>query len=1046
VIPPAITLAGWRLRQVWRLLLVCGVGVLAASVIACTVPLYTQVALNAGIHNVLTATPDATQLQLEGRQFAVSVPDIAKSKAVLSSFMQSQLGSYLASTSQFTFETANVPLVSADPALQQVAMALTGITIPQAGPHLHLLSGQLPTASGGARTGGVGAAPIEVALTQQTANLLHATVGSIVRVELRGQLVGGATGESVPFAQPLPLSVVGIIAPPGNDLFWHGADFQPEVDPNTHITSIKGVMSADAFVAALTQIAHQQGGSAIILADPLVTEWYFYLNAPRVTTDTLDDVIARLNASSAQLSLAWGAVYSLLDPTAPPVPFLSGPAVELYGAPSSLERFRDWVGVMQLPLGILAAQIVALLLFFVVQMAALLIERQADALALMRSRGARRRHIFGAFAVQCLGLALLALLAAPALGLLLTRLLSQMTFAADAQGALAATLGDPAHAMQRVLGFAALAAGSVALAMALTAAGAAGRDVLAVRREAARTARRPLWQRLQLDLVAAVIALTGYGVSLYLTSSTSLDAHTLEVLATPLDLIGPTFLLLAGVLLFLRVFPLLLRLFAWMAAHRPSAPPMLALAQMARAPAAAVRLILLLALAVGFAGFSLTFSASEQQRIAQIATQQVGADFSGTLPTSATAPTMFVKPGTVELPYQAITGVRAASAGIVTDANAYYVDTSAPSVMIQAVDTGTFARTGIWSHDDASQSLSSLFAELRNSFYGYSGTNIVTQDGVPALVDAVAWNGLHLFVGAQFTLSSIEFSVPIPFVAVAEVRHIPAINDSIETNGAGGYATPGGILVDFAMLSKVYHNVVAASEGQSLSPSGQNVSPPPAPFLAPNHLWLRTSGDTATLARVRAKLSAGSLRLLGFQDRRALTDHMLRDPLYRALVGVLALGTITTLLLALAGTLLASWLYARSRLTTFALLRALGSDPRRIASVLAWEQGIIYTVALALGGIIGALLALTGVPGLLFANPDTPSNPVNVDAVYVIQRVLPPQIVPPITLGIGCVLLVAICAATLALMARIVSKPSIKSLTWRWWRCKGWTWKCCRAR
>lgn len=238
-----------------------------------------------------------------------------------------------------------------------------------------------------------------MALTPQTADLLHATVGVTITVELRGQLAGGSSGESVPFVRPLPLSVVGIIAPPSNDLFWHGADFQPQVDLITHMTYIKAVMSADAFVTALTQIAHQQGGNAIILADPLVTESYVFLNVQRVTTDTLDDVIARLNATSTQLTLAWGAVYSLVNPTAPAVPFISGPAVELHGAPSSLERFRDWVGVMQLPLGILAAQIVALLLFFVVQMAALLIERQADTLAVLRSRGARPRHIFGAFAI-----------------------------------------------------------------------------------------------------------------------------------------------------------------------------------------------------------------------------------------------------------------------------------------------------------------------------------------------------------------------------------------------------------------------------------------------------------------------------------------------------------------------------------------------------------------------------------------------------------------------------------------------------------------------
>src|SRR5260221_13803275 len=59
---------------------------------------------------------------------------------------------------------------------------------------------------------------------------------------------------------------------------------------------------------------------------------------------------------------------------------------------------------------------------------------------------------------------------------------------------------------------------------------------------------------------------------------------------------------------------------------------MLALAQMARAPRQALRMILLLALAIAFAIFTLVFAASQTQRASDIADYQVGADFSGVIP------------------------------------------------------------------------------------------------------------------------------------------------------------------------------------------------------------------------------------------------------------------------------------------------------------------------------------------------------------------------------------------------------------------------------
>src|SRR5690242_19669311 len=97
-----------------------------------------------------------------------------------------------------------------------------------------------------------------------------------------------------------------------------------------------------------------------------------------------------------------------------------------------------------------------------------------------------------------------------------------------------------------------------------------------------------------------------------------------------------------------------------------------------------------------------------------------------------------------------------------------------------------------------------------------------------------------------------------------------------------------------------------------------------------------------------------------------LLANLKREPLYLNLIGILGLGASAALLLALLGNLIASWLNARGRLTHFAILRALGAAPGQVASALSWEQAIIYTTALGLGVLFGALISTMVIPSLLF--------------------------------------------------------------------------------
>src|SRR5262249_30316625 len=169
---------------------------------------------------------------------------------------------------------------------------------------------------------------------------------------------------------------------------------------------------------------------------------------------------------------------------------------------------------------------------------------------------------------------------------------------------------------------------------------------------------------------------------------------------------------------------------------------MLALAQMARAPRQAIRMTLLLALAIAFAIFTLVFASSQAQRISDIAAYESGADFSGDIPLAAQHLT--VQGETAK--YGAITGVTSATAGY-TGTGVTTGTSPTLSMQIRAVDAPTFARTAIWTPQYSSQSLTSLMAQL------VAGQGAAAKGTVPVIIDAGTGNTLGLQVNESFGIS-----------------------------------------------------------------------------------------------------------------------------------------------------------------------------------------------------------------------------------------------------------------------------------------------------
>ncbi len=973
------TLARARWRQHWVLLLVITLGMLVSIALACTIPLLSGVLQTAGLRTALTSPPENAELAAHVTTPGLSNPTINTIYPSIDTPFQQNLSRFLAGSPRLEVQTPNFGFVSPTPP-SSAQMSIFATSMSLSASHVTLLQGRLPLRSSN---------ELEIAITPETAKFLGVKLNDVITLEIPFfVLAPGATSsrQLVPAQQPLAFHIVGIFHVVQNDAYWHDVDYLP-VPPSDQfpVTALSALTSDTTLLAAFDAIAQKHQETQLLFGYPSFANWYYQLAPHRISVSQLDTLIASL--ARVQVSISENFASNGLSI------FLSGAAFHARSQPSLLEQFRTRLGTLRVPVGLLTGLIIALLLFFISVMIVLLVDRQAETIVVLRGRGASNLQIFVALLAQCIGLCIVALAAGLLLTLLVLPLVVHLLLGSGDQGALAQVMDTSGTAIESVWYYALITALVAIIVMGLSLLSIRRLNLIAANDASERRARLPLWRRLNLDLLAALVALVGYGLSIYLGSiQQQLDAQIQTLVVTPLAFIGPFFLLLAAMLLLMRVFPWLLRLGARLVARGRRATPVLALAQISRAPRKSLRMILLLALTIAFAFFTLVFAASQEQRANDIASYEVGADFNGAIP--ADSPTHPLQAETTL--YRGLPGVTSASVGYEELARSVVVTPYIP-LLIRAVDPSTYASTAYWTSQDSEQSLPSLMTQLTTR-----RAVAIRQNIIPAIITEATAANLKLNVGSTFTTYSngiFQGNASISsahLVVIALVNHLPAIDESIEN----------GILVDY----QTFANVQANTEQET---------------VAVNHVWLRATGNDDVLNNLTTKLTASPLQLDNLANRYALKSDLLKDPLYFNILATLTLGVTAAFLLALFGNLLASWLSARSRLTSFVVLRALGTSTRGIASLFLWEQGIIYTLALLLGLLFGALLAFTVVPTLVFTGvPPGSFNSSGFDFIT-LQHIIPVQVALPFSLLLALLVFVATCAIALVLMVSLVLRRSM---------------------
>lgn len=300
------------------------------------------------------------------------------------------------------------------------------------------------------------------------------------------------------------------------------------------------------------------------------------------------------------------------------------------------EDFERSVAAAQRPILFVAVAIAALMLYNIVTTVNLILEQQRTEWAVMSSRGGSTAQLMAVHALTMAVVCVLATLAGPLLAYALLVLLATV-------GPQAAILDVQPLANMPVLSLALSAAAGLGAALILTlpAWRVARTGLLALKRSSSRPPQQPLWARLYFDVLLTVVGVAlllrlllvfgGEGLSLgdLLRDPAAVVASVAgaggTALEDPFNLVGPVLLLAGVALLWMRLFPLLMRAAGLLLARLRGLTVRLAFWNLERDPAHYAQLVLLVIGTLALGTASLALAQTRSAGAWQSAFDEVGA-------------------------------------------------------------------------------------------------------------------------------------------------------------------------------------------------------------------------------------------------------------------------------------------------------------------------------------------------------------------------------------------------------------------------------------
>lgn len=608
----------------------------------------------------------------------------------------------------------------------------------------------------------------------------------------------------------------------------------------------------------------------------------------------------------------------------------------------ALRQYRSQSVSLTSTLFVFSAPVLALILYFLGLVAAMLVARQRGEIAVLRSRGASRGWVAAIYLLEWGVLGSAALAGGSWLGLWLASLVARaqsfLDFSLDSALTLRLTWNSLVFGAAAVL---------LAVAFSVWPAWQAGRDtIVTYKQEQARALRRPLWQRAYLDLLLFAPALYG----LY-TLRQSAGQGTLRLLGrsmgninpfeNPLLFLLPTFFMLAASLLLARLLPHLLAGLAWLASRTPWTVPVLALRQLSRSSSSHMGPLVLMVITLSLAGFVASMAHTLDSSLSDSVYYEIGADLNLVESGEYTGETTTNQPSVPGRPAQptpppssgpavwnllpisdhlSLPGVEAAARVGRYEAELLAGGRRSRGRLV-GLDRTDFPGVAFFRDDFAPEPLGSLM-------------NRLALDPAALLVERSAWERMNLNPGDEVQLQ-ITFSGErrtLTFTAAGVLDYFPTL-----------YPSDGAFFV--GNLEYIFESFGG---------------------LLPYDVWLRT-GPQAETGAVVGGLNQMGVAVIRTQDARASLQEAFTTPSRQGVLGLLSAGFLAASLLTVTGFLMYALLSFHQRFVQLGVLRAIGLSVRQMGAALALEQALLIFAGMAAGTGIGVLAAYLFIPHLPLA-------------------------------------------------------------------------------
>jgi len=591
--------------------------------------------------------------------------------------------------------------------------------------------------------------------------------------------------------------------------------------------------------------------------------------------------------------------------------------------------------------------------FYMFMVSNLIVDRQKNEIAVLRSRGAARWQIVASFAIESLLLCGTAWLAGPFIGVGLTKVLGASNGFLEfvQRSSMTVRLNEDAYL------YGGIAAG-VAFLMTLVPVLLATRvSIVGHKQQLARLVKTPFWHKAFLDVLALAVAIYGlYTFRNRLKDLQSLGLNSDDLNLDPLQFVMPALFVLGAGLLLLRLYPMLLKLVYW--AGRKWWPPSLyaTLIQVGRSNTQyqflMVFLIMTIAIGVFSAGAARTLNENTEDRIrysrgADVVLQAQWpndkpppAPMGGPPGAAAASPVPkavhYLEPSFD--PYRTLEGVEEAAKFFVKEKASFSALKGMGTATLIGIETDDFGRT-TW------------FPEGLTEYPLYEYLNLIASDPRAVLVSRTLADQREVKVGDTINVGWENVNSQ-PFVVFGIIDYFPTFNPN----------PPVGSVV--ASDSESKNNAPMLIVGNLGRIQFQLA-------LEPYQVWLKLKPG-ATTSELYDSIEEQKLPISNVVNTREELVKAKNDPFLLALNGILTLGFIISIAVSFVGFLLYWILSLKGRTLQNGIMRAIGLSLRQLIAMLALEQLLTSGVAIMIGVLVGNLASRLYVPNFQIAfNPSS---------------------------------------------------------------------------